>query len=63
MQHSTGTIQHIRHRKFKPQFNETIKSLQFRKLYRLDGEGAGRMDGQIMDSSGRMQLQGGRQAA
>ena len=26
--------------KFKPQFNETIKSLQFRKLYRLKGESA-----------------------
>ena len=26
--------------KFKPQFNETIKSLQFRKLYRLEGESA-----------------------
>ena len=24
--------------KFKPQFNETIKPLQFRKLYRLEGE-------------------------
>ena len=24
--------------KFKPQFNETIKSLQFRKLYRIEGE-------------------------
>ena len=24
--------------KFKPQYNETIKSLQFRKLYRLDNE-------------------------
>ena len=24
--------------KFKPQFNETIKLLQFRKLYRLEGE-------------------------
>ena len=24
--------------KFKPQFNETIKSLQFRKLYRYEGE-------------------------
>ena len=26
--------------KFKPQFNETIKSLQFRKLYRIEGESA-----------------------
>ena len=26
--------------KFKPQFNETIKLLQFRKLYRLEGESA-----------------------
>ena len=26
--------------KFKPQFNETIKSLQFRKLYRFEGESA-----------------------
>ena len=24
--------------KFKPQYNETIKSLQFRKLYQLDNE-------------------------
>ena len=24
--------------KFKPQYNETIKSLQFRKLYRYDDE-------------------------
>ena len=24
--------------KFRPQYNETIKSLQFRKLYRFDGE-------------------------
>ena len=24
--------------KFKPQYNETIKPLQFRKLYRYDGE-------------------------
>ena len=26
--------------KFKPQFNETIKSLQFRKLYRFEGKNA-----------------------
>ena len=26
--------------KFKPQFNETIKSLQFRKLYKFEGESA-----------------------
>ena len=26
--------------KFKPQFNETIKSLQFRKLYRFEGKSA-----------------------
>ena len=26
--------------KFKPQFNETIKLLQFRKLYRFEGESA-----------------------
>ena len=26
--------------KFKPQFNGTIKSLQFRKLYRFKGESA-----------------------
>ena len=26
--------------KFKPQFNETIRSLQFRKLYRFEGENA-----------------------
>ena len=27
-------------KKFRPQFNETIKSLQFRKLYRFKGESA-----------------------
>ena len=27
-------------KKFRPQFNETIKSLQFRKLYRFEGESA-----------------------
>ena len=25
--------------KFRPQYNETIKSLQFRKLYRFEGKG------------------------
>ena len=25
-------------KKFRPQFNETIKSLQFRKLYRFEGQ-------------------------
>ena len=27
-------------KKFRPQFNETIKLLQFRKLYRFEGESA-----------------------
>ena len=27
-------------KKFRPQFNETIKSLQFRKLYRFKGKSA-----------------------
>ena len=26
--------------KFKPQYNETVKSLQFRNLYRLENESA-----------------------
>ena len=26
--------------KFKPQYNKTVKSLQFRKLYRLENESA-----------------------
>ena len=39
MQHSTRTIQHISC-KIQAQFTEAIKLLQFRKLYRLEGESA-----------------------
>ena len=35
--------------KFKPQYNETIKSLQFRKLYRYD-------DGNVEEWMGRMHI-------
>ena len=41
--HACDTLQGLFHTlatKFKPQFNETIKSLQFRKLYRFEGESA-----------------------
>ena len=41
--------------KCRPQYNETIKSLQFRQLYRHEGENTG-MDGEVMSSGGRMQL-------
>ena len=33
--------------KFKPQYNETIKSLQFRKLYRLEGKSADEWMGRL----------------
>ena len=33
--------------KFKPQYNETIKSLQFRKLYRLDNENVNEWMGRL----------------
>ena len=33
--------------KFKPQFNETIKSLQFRKLYRFKGKSAEECRGRL----------------
>ena len=33
--------------KFKPQYNETIKSLQFRKLYRLENESADEWMGRL----------------
>ena len=49
--------------KFKPEFNETIKLLQFRKLYRPGGESTEEWMGRIMNSSSRMQLQRGRQEA
>ena len=32
---------------FKPQYNETIKSLQFQKLYRLEGESADEWMGRL----------------
>ena len=34
--------------KFKPQYNETVKSLQFRKLYRLENESADQWIGEIL---------------
>ena len=37
MQHPQGLFETLT-KKFIPQFNETIKSLQFRKLYRFKGE-------------------------
>ena len=39
MQHPPRTSSQIA-AKFRPQFTETIKSLQFRKLYRFKGESA-----------------------
>ena len=33
--------------KFKPQYNETVKSLQFRKLYRLESERADKWMGRL----------------
>ena len=39
MQHHPRTVWYIS-QKFRPQFNETIKSLQFRKLYRFEGKSA-----------------------
>ena len=33
--------------KFKPQYNETIKSLQFKKLYRLDVENVDEWKGRL----------------
>ena len=33
--------------KFKPQYNETIKSFQFRKLYRLENESADEWMGRL----------------
>ena len=42
--HRKGNMQHIRRavetltNKFKPQYNQTIKSLQFRKPYRYGDE-------------------------
>ena len=33
--------------KFKPQYNETVKSLQFRKLYRLENESADEWMGRL----------------
>ena len=39
----------------RPQYNETVKSLQFRQLCRHGGKCRG-MEGEIMSSGGRMQL-------
>ena len=33
--------------KFKPQYNEMVKSLQFRKLYRLENESADEWMGRL----------------
>ena len=41
--------------KFKPQFNETIKSLQFWRLCRKMGK-CRRVDGEAVTHSSRMQL-------
>ena len=49
--------------KFKPQFNKTIKLLQFRKLYRFEGKSAEEWMGRLQVGNGRMQLQKGRQTA
>ena len=46
--------------KFKPQYNEMIKSLQFRKLYWLDSENVDEWMGETVRGSSRMQLQGAR---
>ena len=46
MQHSTRTVDTLA-AKFKPQFNKTIKSLQFRKLYRFKGESAEELMGRL----------------
>ena len=43
--------------KFRPQYNETIKSLQFRKLCRSEGKKCRGMDGEVMHSGSGMQLQ------
>ena len=34
-------------KKFRPQFNKTIKSLQFRKLYRFEGESEEELMGRL----------------
>ena len=33
--------------KFRPQYNQTIKSLQFRQLYRIEGEGVDEWMGRL----------------
>ena len=43
--------------KFRPQFNKTIKSLQFCKLNSQSGEKCRGMDGQAEINNNRMQLQ------
>ena len=42
--------------KFKPQFNETIKLLQFRKLYRFEGESTEEWMGRLRIAMSRVQL-------
>ena len=42
--------------KFRPQFNEMRKSLQFQKLYRKDGENAEEWRGEAVTHSSRVQL-------
>ena len=37
--------------KFRPQYNQTIKSLQFRQLHRVEGEGVDEWMGRLCGSS------------
>ena len=46
--------------KFKPQYNETIKSLQFQKLYRLDNENVDEWKGRLYVVAAECNLQGAR---
>ena len=49
--HACGTLQGLFDTlaaKFKPQFNETVKSLQFRKLYRFEGKSAEEWMGRLL---------------
>ena len=48
--------------KFKLQYNERIKSLQFRKLHRLDNENVDEWMGRLHMVAMEMQLQGARLA-
>ena len=40
--------------KFRPQFNQTIKSLQFRQLHRIEGEGINEWMGRLCGGGGGM---------